>query len=86
MQSTAMELNELYSELHNAKAVGFKLTKASVADEAGDVWYGVRCYATAYREQVQRVLTEWKRKSDKHRIVADVDWGSEMTVTSERAN
>ena len=91
IQSTAMELNELYSELNNAKTVGFKLSKTAVADEAGDVWYGVRCYATTYREQVQRVLTEWKHRCqdpDDHgnRIIADVDYGSEMTVTSSDAN
>ena len=30
-----------------------------VADEAADVWYGAHCYAVAYAEQVQRVLTSW---------------------------
>ena len=59
LNSTAMELNELYDELEHAKPVGFRLSKAAVADETGDVWYGVRCYIAAYKEQVQRVLTEW---------------------------
>ena len=86
MQSTAMELNELYDELNNAKLVGFKISKAAVADEAGDVWYGVRCYATAYREQVQRVLAVWKHNCEGDRIIADVDWGSELTVMSCDAN
>ena len=86
MRSTAMELNELYDERNNAKAVGFKISKAAVVDKTGDVWYRVRCYATSYREQVQRVLAEWKHKCEGNQIIADVDWGSEMTVTSSDAN
>ena len=54
------ELNELYEEMERAKTEGFKHTKAAVADEAGDVWYGARAYAQAWREQAQRVLSGWR--------------------------
>lgn len=71
LNSTAMELNELYGELDNAKTVGVKLSKAAVADETGDVWYGVRCYIAAYKEQVQRVLTEWSCEARAARVLTE---------------
>ena len=66
----AMELNELYDELEHAKAVGFRLSKEAVADETGDVWYGVRCYVAAYKEQARRVLTEWSCEARAARVLA----------------
>lgn len=66
-----MELNELYDELEHAKAVGFRLSKAAVADETGDVWYGVRCYIAAYKEQARRVLTEWSCEARAARVLTE---------------
>ena len=59
LSSTASEIDELLVELDDTPLVGFSATAARVAGEAGDVWYGAQCYAAAYAEQVQRVLTGW---------------------------
>ena len=58
-QSTASEVVELFAELDNAKQHGFAATSLGVADEAGDVWYGARCYAVAYSEQARLVIDDW---------------------------
>ena len=57
---TAAEITELFAELDITKQHGFEYAAMGVADEAGDVWYGARCYAVAYTEQAQRVLYGWK--------------------------
>ena len=57
---TEAEINELFAELDATRRYGFENTAMSVADEAGDVWYGAQCYAVAYTEQAQRVLQGWK--------------------------
>ena len=59
LSSTASEIDELFAELDDTPRMGFSATAARVADEAGDVWYGAQCYAAAYAEKVQRVLTGW---------------------------
>ena len=58
-QGTPSEIVELFAELDNTKQHGFGATSNSVADEAGDVWYGARCYAVAYSEQARLVLDDW---------------------------
>ena len=59
IDSTTSEVAELFAELDDAARLGISATAARVADEAADVWYGAHCYAIAYTEQVQRVLTGW---------------------------
>ena len=59
LDRTASEVAELFAELDDAARLGVSATAARVADEAADIWYGAHCYAIAYTEQVQRVLTDW---------------------------
>ena len=58
-QGTTSEIIELFAELDNAKQHGFDATSLGVADEAGDVWYGARCYDIAYSEQTRLVFDDW---------------------------
>ena len=79
------ELNELYAEMERTNALGFKLTKAAVADEAGDVWYGVRAYAQAWKEQSKRALSRWRNnlmaaRLQHQRITAPDRWSAAMPI------
>ena len=58
---TASEIIELFAELDGAKTEGFDTTAMAVADEAGDVWYGAKCYAIACTEQAARAMAGWKQ-------------------------
>jgi len=58
--STASEITELFAELETTTQHGFAHAAMAVADEAGDVWYGARCYAVAYTEQALGALRDWK--------------------------
>ena len=58
-QGTTLEIIELFAELDNTRQHGFDATSSGVADEAGDVWYGARCYAVAYAEQARLVVNDW---------------------------
>ena len=77
IDSTASEVAELFAELDDAARLGVSATAARVADEAADVWYGAHCYAVAYTEQVQRVLTGWT-----HNMQAS---GGDTRVSNQRS-
>ena len=74
IRSTASEVVELFAELDNAKQHGMAATSLGVADEAGDVWYGARCYAVAYSEQARLAIDDW---------VANFKQSLAATTTSE---
>ena len=65
--TTASEITELFAEFDHTKQHGFEAASLGVADEAGDVWYGARCYAIAYTEQTALAVHTW-RKNFKHAV------------------
>ena len=69
IQSTASEITELFAELGHTRQHGFEAASLGVADEAGDVWYGARCYAVAYTEQAARAMSAW-RANFKHALLS----------------
>ena len=60
IQATASEVTELFAEFDHTRQHGFEAASLSVADEAGDVWYGARCYAVAYTERAAQAVSTWR--------------------------
>ena len=76
IQATASEITELFAEFDHTRQHGFEAASLSVADEAGDVWYGARCYAVAYTEQAARAVGTWRANFKRESLAAAVGHGS----------
>ena len=61
MVATGSEMEGLFIELDETLQQGFSESATSVADEAGDVWYGTQCYTSAYIDQAHRAVAQWNR-------------------------
>ena len=53
VMTTWSEMEELFIELDTMLQHSFGASAMAVADEAGDVWYGTRCYASSYQDHAQ---------------------------------
>ena len=71
--------------MYRARREGLAATRLAVMDEAGDVWYGARCYMVAYQEQCQRAIATWsgqaKRAGGEQARTAIGQWRWKVIMT-----